>query len=65
MLKLNEQQKKNLETFQKEGLAESEQKIKEVMMDTTDKIDNNGTIDELYQQVDRLMTKYDNGTIGQ
>jgi dephospho-CoA kinase len=35
------------------------------MMDATDKIDNNGTIDELYQQVDRLMTKYDNGTIGQ
>jgi dephospho-CoA kinase len=58
-------QKKTWETFQKEGLAESEQKIKEVMMDATDKIDNNGTIDELYQQVDRLMAKYDNGTIGQ
>lgn len=58
-------QKKTWETFQKEGLAESEQKIKEVMMDATDRIDNNGTIDELYQQVDRLMAKYENGTIGQ
>lgn len=48
--------------FQHESQAEPEQKIKEVMKEAPDMVDNNGTIKELYKQVDALFQKYQNNS---
>lgn len=50
-------QTKTWEEFQKEGLEEPEQKIKEVAANADFVIDNNGSLEELYRQVDEVVAK--------
>lgn len=49
-------QKKTWEQFQAEGRQESEQKIAELMREATYTIDNNGSMDELLKQMDKIVT---------
>ncbi len=49
---------KTWEEFQKDGQAEAEQKIKEIAADADVTIDNNGTLEELYKQVDEAIQKF-------
>ncbi len=48
---------KTWEEFEKESAAEPEQKIKELMQEAPDKINNNGGFQELYRQIGLLMKK--------
>lgn len=48
---------KTWEEFQKESGHESEQKIKKLMHQSIYTINNNGTTDELYGQIDGMMTR--------
>lgn len=48
-------QKKTWEQFQAEGKQESEQKIAELMREAAYTIDNNGSVDELFKQVDEIV----------
>ena len=48
-------QKKTWEQFQAEGRQESEQKIAELMREASYTIDNNGSMDELFKQVDEIV----------
>ncbi|MEK9166037.1 MAG: AAA family ATPase [Patescibacteria group bacterium] len=50
-------QTKTLDKFQKELQQESEQKIKEVAKQADFVIDNNGSIENLYKQIDIIMQK--------
>jgi dephospho-CoA kinase len=49
---------KTWEQFQQESQAESEQKIKEIAAKADIVIDNNGTLEQLYKQVDQIMQKW-------
>ena len=51
-------QTKTWEEFQKESQAEPEHKIKELMREAPDTIDNNGTIEELLERLEQLIKKY-------
>ncbi len=51
-------QSKTWEQFQKDGQAEAEQKIKEIAAEADVTIDNNGTLEELYKQVDEAIKKF-------
>lgn len=53
-------QKKSWEEFQAEGKREAEQKIKEIAASADMVLDNNGSKETLYKQVDALMNKYAN-----
>lgn len=48
---------KTWEQFQADGRAESEQKIKEIAARADFIIDNNGTIEQLYKQIDDVIKK--------
>jgi dephospho-CoA kinase len=50
--------KKTFEEFQKDNLGESELKISEIAEKATEKIDNNGSINDLYANLDNLVKKY-------
>ena len=50
--------KKTWEQFQAEGLQESEQKIKEIAAEARIIIDNNGTVEQLNNQLDALIKNY-------
>jgi dephospho-CoA kinase len=49
---------KTWEQFKHESTQESEQKIREIADQAEVKIDNNGSIELLYQQLDALVTKF-------
>lgn len=49
---------KTWEEFEKEDTAESEQKIREIKEDATYKIDNNGTLEELYAKIDTIISEH-------
>lgn len=49
---------KTWEEFQTEAGHESEQKIQEIAATAEVTIDNNGTIDEMYKQIDDMMASY-------
>lgn len=53
-------QNKTWEEFVAEGNQESEQKIKEISNEAKFHINNNGTAEELYKQLDELITKLNN-----
>lgn len=50
-------QSKTWEQFQAEGKQESEQKIKDIAAKADYTIDNNGSLEELYKQVDEIITQ--------
>ena len=50
-------QNKTYEQFQEENLRESEQKIKEIASVADFTIDNGGTVEELYSQIDKIIEK--------
>lgn len=50
-------QTKTWEEFQHDGLAEAEQKIKEIKSVANFQIDNNGTKEELYEQINEILKK--------
>lgn len=50
-------QTKTWEEFQKQGLQESEQKIKDIAAEADNTIDNNGSPEDLYRQVDDILKK--------
>jgi dephospho-CoA kinase len=56
----NDDQTKKWEEFQQEGLAEAEQKIKEIKEQADFHIDNNGTLVDLYKQIDEIIEKIRN-----
>ena len=49
---------KTWEQFQAEGRQEAEQKIAEIAAEATETIDNNGSLENLYRQLDGLVTRY-------
>lgn len=51
---------KTLEEFEEDHKREAELKIEEIANQATDTIDNNGTLEELYSQLDKLVEKYEN-----
>ena len=55
----SDEAKKTYEQFLEDHKRSTEITIPEVMEHATEKIDNNGTIEELYAQVDALVKKYE------
>ena len=53
-------QNKTWEQFQREGKQESEQKIKEIAATAEFTVDNNGTMEQLRQQIDRIVATIHN-----
>ncbi|MFH1713112.1 MAG: AAA family ATPase [Candidatus Jacksonbacteria bacterium] len=53
----SDDQTKTLDKFQKELQQESELKIKEIAKQANFVIDNNGNLEELYKQIDKIMNK--------
>lgn len=49
---------KTWEEFQKEGLQESEQQILAIAQTANSTIDNNGTLEETYSQLDKIVAQY-------
>ena len=49
---------KTLEEFQADSQKPTEVSIREVAKDATERVDNNGTVEELQQQLDALIKKY-------
>lgn len=53
-------QNKTWEQFQKDGLEEAEQQIKDIMAMADIKIDNNGTLEELHKKIDEIIEEIRN-----
>lgn len=51
----SDDQTKTWEEFQKDGLAEAEQEIKNIKADSKFQIDNNGTKEELFTQIEEIL----------
>ncbi|MEK7102150.1 MAG: hypothetical protein AAB912_00790 [Patescibacteria group bacterium] len=49
---------KTLEEFQADSQKPTEISIREVAREATERVDNNGTVEELQQQLDALIKKY-------
>ncbi|RJR31649.1 hypothetical protein C4569_01685 [Candidatus Parcubacteria bacterium] len=49
--------KKTFDQFHKDGMAEAEQSIREVAQKAKFKIDNNGSLDNLYKNIDEIVGK--------
>jgi len=50
-------QQKTFEQFKQDHLGEAELQIEEIATDAKEKIDNNGTLEKLYRQLDELIAK--------
>ncbi|MCX6781886.1 MAG: AAA family ATPase [Candidatus Magasanikbacteria bacterium] len=50
--------KKTIEQFKLDHQKEAELQIADIAKEANEKIDNNGTIEELYSQLDKLVDKY-------
>lgn len=51
-------QTKTWEEFQQEGKAETEQEIKNIITQADHVVDNNGTLEDLYKNIDTIIAEY-------
>ncbi|MFA5813442.1 MAG: AAA family ATPase [Patescibacteria group bacterium] len=56
----SDDRKKTFEEFKKDHEREAEREIGEIALEAIEQIDNNGSLEKLYEQLDQLVNKYGN-----